>query len=646
MRTVHGPGVAIAAWTTAGLALGLALGAWTVRVNGSIYAYRDALVFALWCGLAYALVFAAAGTCAAGIERALRRAPAPARAFHAHVALAWIAWLAYGAGSRLATAQWGWATEVDRRAMLGGAAAALAALALGAVLAARTGLARALGALRAGVLAIAALLATPLLAWLALPAARPPGDAAARAAMPAAAASAERPERVVLVGLDGADLRLARELAGAGRLPHWSALFDEGVAAPLTSQIPTWSPILWNTFATGVAGSLHGILDFTAIELPGMRRGVQRLRVVERLALQADPSRAPVPAHTGLAPLAYAAVELGWLAEVPIQGFHRRVKALHNVLSDAGRRVAVVRWWASWPAEEVLGFVVSDANVRKQALSAASGRPALAGATYPPELLAELAALDDPELGRCAGPQTAWDRADPAASRERALALPLFEDLGAAQRAALAADEGLLELVWNAWADDRFGVACAAHLAAREPLDYLAVYTSLIDVLGHRLEQHVLRDPGYLAVVERAYEESDRLLGRLLGERRPGTTYVLVSDHGWSYERGRYGHYDAPAGVIVLAGDGVRSGARLAAQPTSFDVAPTVLALLGLPASLEQPGEALVDVLRADRAEPARVQSFGRYAPRYPGAGAAAAGAGSREALEELERLRALGYVQ
>jgi predicted AlkP superfamily phosphohydrolase/phosphomutase len=38
----------------------------------------------------------------------------------------------------------------------------------------------------------------------------------------------------------------------------------------------------------------------------------------------------------------------------------RKVKALWNILSDAGKRTGVVGWWATWPAETINGTIVSD----------------------------------------------------------------------------------------------------------------------------------------------------------------------------------------------------------------------------------------------------------------------------------------------
>jgi hypothetical protein len=47
-------------------------------------------------------------------------------------------------------------------------------------------------------------------------------------------------------------------------------------------------------------------------------------------------------------------------AAVPVTSNLRRVPALWNILSDAGRTVGFVGWWASFPAEKVNGYIVSD----------------------------------------------------------------------------------------------------------------------------------------------------------------------------------------------------------------------------------------------------------------------------------------------
>ena len=343
-----------------------------------------------------------------------------------------------------------------------------------------------------------------------------------------------------------------------------------------------------------------------------------------------------MPQFTGLAPLIEALVRTGVLSERPVRAPHRRVKALWNMLSDYGLAVAVIRWWATWPAEEVNGWLVSDERPREHAQRLRAGKPAGAGVTHPPEFLRRVSELgDDAPMG--AG---LWE----AFGREKSRALPLFEDIDNARFAALAEDPRFLELAWNCFQDDRFGVAVASELLTTEQVAYLTVYTRSIDVLGHRLAKHIARDEQYMRIIERAYEESDRLLATLLGGCSEETTLLVVSDHGWSFEPRHYGHYHGPPGMFLLWGSGVARGAQLAQPPTVLDVAPTVLALLGLPRSLEMPGRVPFEILTPEIKRIQPIASYGSHRPRWsfaPGTGAASAGDD-----EEIERLRELGYVQ
>jgi predicted AlkP superfamily phosphohydrolase/phosphomutase len=69
-------------------------------------------------------------------------------------------------------------------------------------------------------------------------------------------------KRLVVVGFDGFDPKLARRLMDEGRLPHLSALAEEGVFRPLATACPSISPVAWSSFATGVDASRHNIYDF------------------------------------------------------------------------------------------------------------------------------------------------------------------------------------------------------------------------------------------------------------------------------------------------------------------------------------------------------------------------------------------------
>jgi len=100
-------------------------------------------------------------------------------------------------------------------------------------------------------------------------------------------------------------------------------------------------------------------------------------------------------------------------------------------------------------------------------------------------------------------------------------------------------------------------------------------------------------------------------------------------------------HWEAPHGVLLAAGPAIRPAATLP-EATVLDIAPTVLALMGLPLAEDLDGKVLEAALRRDRLPawpPPRITRYPferRPAPRVD--------AGEADE-EELEELRALGYV-
>ena len=118
-------------------------------------------------------------------------------------------------------------------------------------------------------------------------------------------------------------------------MPNWKRLSSEGYTAKLRSFAPLISPILWTTAATGVPPDIHRVLDFQEV----------------------DPK-------TG--------------RKVPISGLSRAVPAVWNLASAEGRKVGVVGWWATHPAEEVNGFFISD-----RASPILFGKLPLAGVAFP-----------------------------------------------------------------------------------------------------------------------------------------------------------------------------------------------------------------------------------------------------------------------
>ncbi len=161
---------------------------------------------------------------------------------------------------------------------------------------------------------------------------------------------------LLLFGVDGASWDVMGPLLAEGRLPNFARLMDAGSHAPLATLTPTKSPPIWTTIATGVLPEAHGIHSFV-VKLPGSGE-----------------------------------------TTLPSSNL-RKVPAVWNILSDYGYRVGVVNWWASFPAEAVNGFVISDraSQARKGIyrslleLSAPEMSQRTAGELYPPELAIELA---------------------------------------------------------------------------------------------------------------------------------------------------------------------------------------------------------------------------------------------------------------
>ena len=79
---------------------------------------------------------------------------------------------------------------------------------------------------------------------------------------------------VWLVGIDGITWDLLQPMIDGGQLPNFSALTNEGSRGVLLSEEPTISPALWATIATGMPRFEHGVFNFL-VKLPGSYKVVE-----------------------------------------------------------------------------------------------------------------------------------------------------------------------------------------------------------------------------------------------------------------------------------------------------------------------------------------------------------------------------------
>jgi len=389
---------------------------------------------------------------------------------------------------------------------------------------------------------------------------------------------------VLWLGLDGLDWELLDRLSAEGKMPNWKRLTEEGYSARLASFLPLLSPILWTTAATGMPPDVHGVLDFQEV----------------------DPK-------TG--------------RKVPISGLSRAVPAVWNLASASGRKVGVVGWWATHPAEEANGFFVSD-----RASPILFERQNLAGVAFPPSLEAgvgQVVARD----GEVTREELSSFLGDPSGEK----AAPLSRILGAT----------------------RVHHRIARDLYDRNLPDLLALYIEGTDEVGHLFATSTPpkipcasdRDLArYGRVVERYYGLIDQMLGqwmRRAAEDR--ATLIVHSDHGFKWGDDRpcgfaskdwstAAFWHRQEGVFAAWGAGVRRGERRGSA-SLFDVAPTLLALLGILADRRMPGRPISSAFDFPIAarERAPVVTEVRRVAAEP--------INERQADEYAKKLLALGYL-
>lgn len=418
-------------------------------------------------------------------------------------------------------------------------------------------------------------------------------DVASRAPRAAAA----RPP-VIWLGLDGLDWALLSRLSAEGKMPNWTRLVAEGFSADLESFFPVLSPILWTTAATGVGPDVHRVLDFQ----------------------ESDPK-------TGV--------------KLPVSGFSRAVPAVWNLASQAGRKVGVVGWWATHPAEEVNGFFVSD----RASPLLFSDLPR-AGVAYP----ASLAAGVEQVIVR--------DGVVSDAEVARFVSVPAAEIASA--RASGAGMENPIVALSRIVSATRINHRMARDLYDRERPDLMVHYLQGTDEIGHvfapyvppRLDCTTEADfARYSRAADVYYELVDRILGQWMRRaKEDGATLLVHSDHGFKWGEDRTcarssanwataAYWHRINGVFAAWGAQVRPS-KARTKATLFDVAPTVLALAGLPADRQMTGKVIAAGFEK-LAAPPKEDLFARVAVRRVAAQAATA----EEATEYAKKLRALGYL-
>lgn len=405
--------------------------------------------------------------------------------------------------------------------------------------------------------------------------------------------------RVVVIGVDGFDPAFARTLVGDGGMPALARVLSAPhVALP---RGPGADPVpVWATIATGQPPERHGALGLEARQIAGL--DTQLPLTSSRLALS-------ISAATDLLRLTRPSLS---------SGLERRAPAFWEVAARAGLRTAAVNWWTTWPARPEDGAIVTDRAIVRLERGGSSE-----GEIVPADVHAAIA--------------RAWPGVkQAAASRADRLTGALAPgDAREAARHAIELDGTLTAFV------DTLPAA---------PLDLLTVYLPGLDIAQARLFAARERmTPADLALAVRGitavYASVDDIAARLSND---GVTVVFVGHPGRGVsEQAAWMSILSPSlSATTSAAPPESSGSAMPDVPDApalEDVAPTVLALLGVPVADDVAGRARIELSAPGfaTAHPLRrVASWGTRATLPANA--------SRRQLDEeaRERLRSLGYVR
>lgn len=366
----------------------------------------------------------------------------------------------------------------------------------------------------------------------------------------------EGSRKLLWIGWDGADWNHIHPLLDQGLLPNLEKLINEGVMGNLATLQPVLSPMLWNSAATGKYPFEHGIYGFTE---PDSATGGVR----------------------------------------PFSSYSRKSKALWNMFSSVGLKSNVVNWWASHPAEQINGCVVS--NLFQGVKMGPHGPQVGKGAIHPEERARDYGVFKvfPEEIG-----------ADQI--------LPFIPRAGEINQD----EDGRLDVFAKVLSETLTTHSVATAVMEMEPWDFMAVYYTCIDHFGHGFmgyypprQAHIPEEDFELFkdVIPGAYRFSDMMLGRMLEFCDEDTTVVVCSDHGFKSGADRpLGQPREPSGptvwhrdygMVVMKGPNIRKDERIYGA-SLIDITPTLLTVMGLPVGRDMSGRVLLDAF----VEPPEIQ--------------------------------------
>jgi predicted AlkP superfamily phosphohydrolase/phosphomutase len=334
----------------------------------------------------------------------------------------------------------------------------------------------------------------------------------------------------------------------------------------------------------------------------------------------------------------------GWVYTRPTQislasSFHLRTRTLWEILSGLNRRVGVVGWWASWPAYQVNGYLVtSHVGLQGERLKLPEGQDFLSvvpDLTYPPKLLDEIRKI----------------------YYRKEQIIPDFEKRFFKFRQCGCVGINQERIALTFFWQDKFFSDISRYLLQKKDMDLFTVYFRGTDTMSH---QFLGYGQGYDLVqsecgkskfpnceierlhnvIDNYYTFLDAEIGKILKEADRHTYVFVVTDHG-EFASGRKGMHKNN-GFIIAAGPGIRK--QNMQKASVLDVAPTILYVMGFPVAQDMDGTVLKEAFDRNlllERPIVYVDSYDKIIPAH-----------TREIIvdkkideEQTEELKALGYI-
>ncbi len=426
---------------------------------------------------------------------------------------------------------------------------------------------------------------------------------------------------IILFAVDGLEWSILKPLVDEGKVPAIAGLMERGTYGYLESMIPTYSPAIWTSIATGKNPDKHGIPHFV---------------------YRTGPTDADIHFFTS---------------------GHRKTKAFWNILTDYGKSVDVIGWWMTYPAEKVNGVMVAQTNTTgviehsENALWKGTLLPGVEDQVYPPELTPEVMDL--------------------LAETDRSMDSLVTVIFGRIPKAKTEFTQQVWEQSLWAFRADAVYTRIAQRVLEQQPApDVFALYLSGPDVAGHRFWRYAhpedfwhppipeeVREFG--SVLEDYYVHVDRVVSDILSRAPRDATVFLVSDHGMHVvnperefnpedeagDRLSGNHLDAPPGVFVAAGSNIVHPAEpprldpMRPIGRAYDVLPTMLVLKGIPVGDDFDGKALTGIIAPEFLEKFPLRDVKTHDDREWETARQDRLKEAADRTERLEQLKSLGYI-